>query len=208
MEERFVALLLRGTTRRLLLLSCLVALASITVSGADISFSGGGTTGTVAPGVTFNYDSFGAFPEGNWGIPGVGNGVLTSLASVTISDFEITFSLPAGTAIDPAQIAIGNSAGCFGTSSGGTTFCAGPYSAPWNAVLASIDSIDFFASPGNALTPGDSFFVNIFFSGPDPSGASFSGTWTTSAVPEPGTLILFGSGFLGLAGVLRRRLLV
>ena len=33
-----------------------------------------------------------------------------------------------------------------------------------------------------------------------------NGTSTTGTVPEPGTVILFGSGILGLAGMLRRKL--
>jgi hypothetical protein len=33
-----------------------------------------------------------------------------------------------------------------------------------------------------------------------------NGTSTTGTVPEPGTVILFGSGILGLAGMLRRNL--
>ena len=37
--------------------------------------------------------------------------------------------------------------------------------------------------------------------------AYFQANFGTSAVPEPGTLIMLGSGVLGVAGVLRRKLL-
>ncbi|HTV53600.1 MAG TPA: PEP-CTERM sorting domain-containing protein [Terriglobia bacterium] len=205
MEGSSVALLRRAATRKMLFLSCVLALVSTTAFAGEIPFSGSGTSGTAAPGVTFSYDFFGASPEGNWGIPGVGASVVSWPGSTTISGFDITFALPAGTAIDPAQIAIGNGAGCAGFIFGGTTFCASPYSAPWTAVLVASNTIDFSASPGNTLVPGDDFFVNIFFSGPDPSGASFSGNWITSLAPEPGTMFLFGIGFLGLAAVLHRR---
>ena len=53
---------------------------------------------------------------------------------------------------------------------------------------------------GDLLINGDPFFINIFFTGGDPNGASFSGDWVTP-VPEPSGLVLFGSGILALAGI-------
>jgi PEP-CTERM motif len=199
MKGTFVVFVPRVATRRLMLLACLTALASMTAFADNISFSGSGDNGTLAPGVPFSYDSFGSVPEGNWGIPGVGDGDVPWPGSVTISEFDITFALPSGTAIDPAEVAIGSGDDCRGNSAGGTTFCVGSSSAPWRAVVIGTDSIEFFASPGNAVTPGDNFFVDVFFNGPDPSGAAFSGSWTISSVPEPGTIILFCLGFAGLA---------
>src|ERR1035441_45503 len=70
------------------------------------------------------------------------------------------------------------------------------------------DSSPFPALPGgDLLINGDPFFVNIFFTGGDPNGASFSGDWV-SPVPEPSGFVLFGSGILALAGVFRRKLLL
>jgi len=42
--------------------------------------------------------------------------------------------------------------------------------------------------------------------GSEQSSTSTSSTTTTGTVPEPGSIMLFGSGILGLAGMLRRRL--
>ena len=76
--------------------------------------------------------------------------------------------------------------------------CAQPFTAPWVATLIGDNTILFTASPGNDLTAGDPFFLNIFFEGGDPNGASFSGSYNTPA-PEPGSLSLMGSGVLGIA---------
>ena len=200
MTERSLAALPRTLTRRVLLFSCLLVIASIPAFG-DITFSGSGFSGSLPPGVGFNYDFSGSTPEGNWGIPGVGGFALAWPGSINVNSFVVTFNLAGtGAAIDPAQIAIGNAADCNGS---GTTFCVAPYFVSWTADLINPDTIQFFAPAGDVLTPGAGFFVQVYFSGPDPSGASFSGTWLT---PEPGAIMLFGSGLLGLAGVLRRKI--
>lgn len=191
--------------RKVLLLACFVSLVGVAAFAGSYPFAGAGPFGVTAPcGNSWLYNADGATLEPDWGIPGVGAGTLAWCKSTTITDFEITFDLPPGTVIDPAQILVGNGAGCVGSTGGGTTFCASPYSAPWTAALLASNSIAFYASPGNALTNGDAFFVNIFFSGPDPGNPGFSGAWTYT--PEPGTMLLFGSGIVGLAGVLRRKL--
>src|SRR5271165_1471797 len=182
--------------RRLLLILCFVGLGCL-AANADIpfSFAGGAATGTIAPGQPFSYDHDGGTLEGDWGSPGVGAGTLV-WSGPTIYDFEITFALQPGTSIDPAQILVGNGAGCVGSTGGGTTFCASPFTPPWKADLVAPNSIAFYAPPGEPMANGDSYFVNIFFSGPDPNGASFTGTWTT---PEPSSLLLLSSGVVGLA---------
>ena len=185
---------------KLLLFFCLFALASVPAFGGTVSFSGSGASGTVL-GMQFTYNADGAVAEPDWGIPGVGFQSTPWTGSATATRFTITFTLPAGTAIDPAQITIGIGAGCFGGSGGGTTFCT-TSNVPWTPVLTGTDTLAFLAPAGNDLAPGQNFFVNIFFSGPDPSGASFSGSFSTvSTVPEPAPLMLLGIGLLGLIGL-------
>ncbi len=189
--------------RKIFGLLCLVVIASTASIAGDIPFSGSGSSGTVNPGQPFSYDFSGNLPEPNWGIPGVG-GTLATWNGPTVDEFTITFDLGAGISIDPLNL--GNT--CDGGPLGGTTFCASPYSQPWNVTNLTADSITFTAQPGgDLLINGDPFFVNIFFTGGDPSGASFSGDWVTP-VPEPSGLVLFGSAIVGLAGIFRRRLLL
>jgi hypothetical protein len=172
--ERSLAAFHRRLTRKALLFSCLIAFAAVPAFG-DITFSGSGSSGVVAPGVLFDYDFSGAVPEGNWGMPGAGSGFALAWPGApgtpNVSSFVITFALPSGTAIDPAQIAVGSTSDCNGN---GTTFCVAPYVEPWTADLINPDTIQFFAPAGDDLTPGGGFFVQVYFSGPDPNGASFS----------------------------------
>ncbi len=189
--------------RKLCLVLCLVGLGCLTAY-ADIPFSGSGLSGTIAPSaLPFTYDADGGVLEGDWGVPGVGFGTLTWTDPRTIHDFEITFDLPPGTIIDPAQVVIGSGAGCVGSTGGGTTFCTSPFTTPWTPTLVGTNEIEFVAPPGGDLVTGDSFFVNIFFAGADPSGVAFSGAWTQT--PEPSSLLLLGSGIVGFAGLLRRK---
>jgi hypothetical protein len=119
---------------------------------------------------------------------------------------DITFT--GGGTIDAASITIGNGAACFGTTTGGTTFCTIGPTDIWEATQVGPDSIDFLAQNSSYyLSPGQDYFVNIFFDGATPTG--FTGEWLTefspSPVPEPASIALLGSSLLAFGASFRRK---
>lgn len=192
-------------SRKLSLLLCVVSLTSITAFAGSIPFSGSGSSGTLQTGQPFAYDGDGGMPIPNWGVPGVLQGTAV-WNGPTVNDFLVTFSLPAGIILDPNQVILGSNSGCAGGPTGGTTFCALPFSAPWIPTLIGTNGIEFNSS-GDLLTDGDIFFVNIFFEGGDPNGASFTGEFSTP-VPEPTSPMLIGPGLLAVMACFRRKLLM
>ena len=76
----------------------------------------------------------------------------------------------------------------------------------WAPTYTSFNEVSFTAPSGSKISAGDSFFVNVAFTGAvDMKKFSFAGLWDDSgAVPEPATWALMLGGF-GLAGVALRR---
>lgn len=87
---------------------------------------------------------------------------------------------------------------------GGTTFCTSDNN-PWTPVITGPGAIAFFAPAGQSLVPGQTYFVNIFLEGAQPTSVSFSGAWTAEVTPEPTSLLLLGTGLAFAARRLRRK---
>jgi hypothetical protein len=135
-----------------------------------------------------------------WGEPGLGLGTLIfNPASISNSkgdwanEFDFIF-LKGVTGVIDQTPASGPSG--FETT---TRFSTGGIL--WTPVFLGTNEVDFIAPAGVKINPGDSFFVNVAFTGPiTTSRFSFAGLWTDeNGVPEPATWSLMIAGF-GLAG--------
>ncbi|GGA65637.1 hypothetical protein GCM10011507_16530 [Edaphobacter acidisoli] len=189
------------------LLVALVLCSFAALAKADsivIPFSGSGSSGTIAPGEPWVANGGGTT---SWGSPGLNQGVLAWSGSVSnITDLSITFTgLPQGVVIDDLGTI------CGGGAYGGTVLCTGttgaylPYL--WTSTISNGgDTITFDALPGVTLGPGQSYFLNILFSGSEGDTVNFTGGWSSpSTVPEPGTVWLMSAGCAALGDLVRRR---
>lgn len=170
-----------------------VASAAIAAASIVIPFSGSGASGTIAPGEAWTINQLSTF---NWGSPGIGLGFETWNASIPVEDFTITFT----GLLNGAQITNLEMGPTCGTGNE-TVFCeASGTLMPWTPVLSNGGATVTFTAPSPlTLLPGDSFYINIYFSGDEGSSVTFTGGWSQEVVPEPFTLSLTGAGLLTVA---------
>lgn len=185
--------------RALMVVACVFALSLAgTANALNLTWTGSGQSGVDPLGHAWQFGTQGN-GDGAWGIPGLGAGTEGWQGSTWITDFHITFELPAGVSIDPEPVPIGP--GGFDES---TRFSNLGKSVLWPRTISG-NTVSFVAdSFADRLDPGDSFFVNVAFDGPIPvDGVPFIAEYTMDVgVPEPATATL---ALLGLGGLVLRR---
>jgi len=174
-------------------------------AGAVVDPFGGAAPGTDQLGHTFTITN----GPGSWGTPGLGLGTLTfnpaayvgTGVGTSATEFDFIFLKGVGGSID--QTAPSSPFGYETT----TRFSDVTKGELWTATFIGPNEVDFKAPTGHTIDMGDTFFVNVVFTGPvDTTHFSFAGLWTDASygVPEPATWALMLGGF-GLAGVALRR---
>ena len=165
-----------------------------------------------APAITQGAFNFGADPN-----PGYGGDELGLAYKPQGRD-------PAGNGVHWIQVIRTNDPSSFGSANGvsppgdpgftyyiddGWTGQTNPPTNPFYDGGYTADSTDFLDIPFRALLTGDNWQAQVFIA-TEPNNKTldiYDGVWWgfTNPTPEPGTLLLFGSGFIGLGTFLRKR---
>jgi hypothetical protein len=179
-----------------------LALTSFPLVHASTFLIGGGTSGTTS-GETWavNFDSGSIWGVDDWGMPGVEAGAET-WSNAAVDAITLSFTLPGGVTISPSIV---------GSNCAPDNPCMYDFGTDqaWSASLGPGDlSITFFAPNGTFLNNGDSFYLDVPFTstGALSGGLAFSGS--AYVTPEPASVLMLGSGLLGLTLLARRRKMI
>jgi hypothetical protein len=168
----------------------ITALAPGAVFAGSIPASGFETGAAAAQPFAYNLDHNAFEPDS--GLPGASSG--TAFADTSIIRSSETFG--GNVFLGPTGDLLGQTGGC---GSGAATFCAQP-----TLRIGDNNALLFTTGSGDYLTDSDPFAVNPTFAGAEPSRASLSSD-APSVVPEPGSIILFGTGIVGIVAIRRTR---
>ena len=172
-------------------LICLIALAPGAAFAGSIPGSGFAAGGTMLADQSFAYNLDHDAFEPDAGLPGLSTGaaILNSQIIPSFQSFDGNLFLAS-----PSDI-LGQGDGCSSSTAAGTPFCPQP------VVRIGDNTVAFTTASVGYLTDEDPFGMNGTFAGGEPSRASLSSD-VPSVVPEPGSVILFGTGILAIAAIL------
>jgi hypothetical protein len=178
--------------RSFCLLMCVMALAPGAAFAGSIPTSGFEAGAAAPTGQPFAYNLDNNAFEPDSALPGASSGMAFAGTSVIRNSENFDGNVFVGSAGE----LLGQNASC---GSGAAAFCAQP-----TLRIGENKPVLFATSSADYVTDGDPFAVNPTFAGAEPSRASLSSD-APSVVPEPGSMILFGSGIVSLLAIRRTR---
>ncbi len=154
----------------------------------------GGNSGQFQPGSSSgNFSYFNYIPDGVTVAYTNGGNIYQTVGATTVAGTTYTLTVDIGQRNDGYCCTA--YAALYDDGTGYTATGAIPPVGGWSVYTASF----------TALTSGDAITINLGDAGPQGDFDNVTLT-ATSATPEPGNIVLLGTGLLGVAGALRRRI--